>query len=534
MKIFNTNAVCRPKEHYMVDITSKLEQIKAMIDAGQYFTINRARQYGKTTTLRRLKESLKDEYLVISLDFQRLDAAKFQDGNIFSLAFGRYFLQTLNRSYPCQTNPEIAGLTEPLEAALRTAGREFSLYELFEQLNNLCEHSSHPVVLIIDETDTASGNQIFLDFLAQLRNCYIDRDEIPTFQSVILSGVYDIKNLKHRFAKDQTPAANSPWNIAADFMVDMSFSKQEIAGMLEDYETDHDTGMDSQVLAGLIHDYTSGYPFLVSRICKLMDERICGTERFLSMHDTWTREGVTEAVKILLNEKNTLFESLTGKLEAYPGLKKIIYAILFRGESMGYNPDDRSIDIAVMFGFIKITNESISIANRIFETRLYNYFLTTDKLIGDQIYQTALQNKNQFIQNGHLNMRLVLEKFVIHFHDVYGDSDKKFYEEDGRRYFLLYLRPIINGTGNYYIEAQTRNMDRTDVIVDYMGEQFVIELKLWRGNAYHMRGEAQLTEYLDYYHLDTGYMLSFNFNKKKQTGVQEISLGNRTLVEAVV
>ena len=31
MKIFNTNAVCRPKEHYMVDITSKLEQIKAMI-----------------------------------------------------------------------------------------------------------------------------------------------------------------------------------------------------------------------------------------------------------------------------------------------------------------------------------------------------------------------------------------------------------------------------------------------------------------------------------------------------------------------
>ena len=349
-----------------------------------------------------------------------------------------------------------------------------------------------------------------------------------------MAGVYDIKNLKDRINSDENSKTSSPWNIAADFMVDMSFSKQEIAGMLEDYETDHDTGMDSQALAGLIHDYTSGYPFLVSRICKLMDERICGTERFLSMHDTWTREGVTEAVKILLNEKNTLFESLTGKLEAYPGLKKIIYAILFRGESMGYNPDDRSIDIAVMFGFIKITNESISIANRIFETRLYNYFLTTDKLIGDQIYQTALQNKNQFIQNGHLNMRLVLEKFVIHFHDVYGDSDKKFYEEDGRRYFLLYLRPIINGTGNYYIEAQTRNMDRTDVIVDYMGEQFVIELKLWRGNAYHMRGEAQLTEYLDYYHLDTGYMLSFNFNKKKQTGVQEISLGNRTLVEAVV
>lgn len=65
-----------PKAHYMVDISDKLKQIKAMVDAGQYFTINRARQYGKTTTLRGLKEYLKDEYLVISLDFQRLDAAQ--------------------------------------------------------------------------------------------------------------------------------------------------------------------------------------------------------------------------------------------------------------------------------------------------------------------------------------------------------------------------------------------------------------------------------------------------------------------------
>ena len=59
-KIFNTNAVCRPEEHYMVDISDKLSQIKLMIDAGQYFTINRARQYGKTTPLRRLKEYLKE------------------------------------------------------------------------------------------------------------------------------------------------------------------------------------------------------------------------------------------------------------------------------------------------------------------------------------------------------------------------------------------------------------------------------------------------------------------------------------------
>ena len=63
-------------------------------------------------------------------------------------------------------------------------------------------------------------------------------------------------------------------------------------------------------------------------------------------------------------------------------------------------------------------------------------------------------------------MRHVLEKFVVHFNDIYGMESESFLEEEGRKYFLLYLRPVINGTGNYYIEAQTRDQRRTDVIVD--------------------------------------------------------------------
>ena len=53
------------------------------------------------------------------------------------------------------------------------------------------------------------------------------------------------------------------------------------------------------------------------------------------------------------------------------------------------------------------------------------------------------------MKDGILNMELVLEKFMIHFHDIYGKNTEKFVEENGRRVFLLYLKPIINGTGNY-------------------------------------------------------------------------------------
>ncbi len=72
------------------------------------------------------------------------------------------------------------------------------------------------------------------------------------------------------------------------------------------------------------------------------------------------------------------------------------------------------------------------------------------------------------------------------------------------------------------------------MIIDFHGRQTVIELKIWRGSEYHSRGEEQLSEYLDYYHLKRGYMVSFNFNKKKQVGVYEIAVGDKVLVEAVV
>ncbi len=73
-----------------------------------------------------------------------------------------------------------------------------------------------------------------------------------------------------------------------------------------------------------------------------------------------------------------------------------------------------------------------------------------------------------------------------------------------------------------------------DVVVDNLGEQFIIELKIWRGTSYNERGEKQLSDYLDYFNLKKGYMLSYNFNKRKKIGVKEIHIGDRILVEAVV
>ncbi|MGN0277650.1 MAG: AAA-like domain-containing protein [Hominisplanchenecus sp.] len=532
-RVFNTTAVCVPEEHYMVNIDRRLEKIRVLIDGGKYFTINRARQYGKTTTLMALSHYLKDSYYVILIDFQTFDNEIFENSRVFSNAFASTFIRELKANQPVMTEA-FTQACNVLKESTVSNDPSFTLKRLFEELSDICAASSKPVVLMIDEVDSAANNQVFLDFLAQIRAQYIRRFQQSTFKSVILASVYDIKNLKLKIRPSHEHQYNSPWNIAADFKIDLSFSTDEIAGMLKEYEQDYHTGMDIDQIARLIFDYTSGYPFLVSRLCQLIDEDVSAKDEYPSRRDAWTRNGVNCAVRMLLSEKNTLFESLSEKLTAYPELNAMLCSLLFTGKSILYNYYETSIQIATMFGFVKNDNGILAVANRIFETWLYNLYLSTADMQNSRLYSASLLDKNQFITNGYLNMRLILEKFVVHFNDLYGDQNETFLEEEGRKYFLLYLRPILNGSGNYYIESQTRGQRRTDVIVDYHGEQYIIEMKIWHGQEYHRRGEKQLVEYLDAYHTNHGYMISFNFNAKKETGVHDIVIGEKRITEAVV
>ena len=528
MRYFNTEGLCRPDEHYMVRLDDRLACIKnTLIDRKKYFVINRGRQYGKTTTLKALAKYLSGDYVVLSLDFQQMGTEDFVDAATFAHAFANILIEKL----------EIKGLDdrkELMEPLMEVINRDSnSLKDLFIRLSRMCRNSAQPIVLMIDEVDSASNNQVFIDFLAQLRSYYLARDEMPIFHSVVLAGVYSIKNLKLKLRPESEHQYNSPWNIAADFEINMSFSTNQIATMLNEYEADHHTGMDIQAVADEIYQYTSGYPVLVSFICKRIDERLCGSEAFQFPKDAWSGAGVAEAVKNILKMSTPLFESMVKQLDQYSELRTMLENIIYQGVRIPFSPDEKAISMGLMFGFLAEKNGQVAIANRIFEMYLMNLFMT-EEAARSEVYLQGDRDRIGFIRDNRLDMDLVLKKFVEYFHEICGDKDEDFIEKNGRKFFLLYLKPIINGTGNYYIEAQTRDSRRTDLIVDYLGEQFIVELKIWHGNEYNARGEKQLTEYLEYFHRDKGYLLSFNFNQKKEIGVKEIQACGKTIVEAVV
>lgn len=119
-RYFNTEGLCKPSVHYMVQLDDRLDKIKRLyVDRSKYFVINRGKQYGKTTTLRLLAEYLKEEYIALFVDFQKIGTEEFEDATTFIPAF----------------------------------------MELF----------STAFCSLLMKADSASNNQVFLDFLAMLR-----------------------------------------------------------------------------------------------------------------------------------------------------------------------------------------------------------------------------------------------------------------------------------------------------------------------------------------------------------------------------
>jgi hypothetical protein len=172
---------------------------------------------------------------------------------------------------------------------------------------------------MVDEVDKSSDNQRFLDFLALLRTKYLfaAQGKEATFHSVILAGVHDVKSLKLKVRSSEKVQYNSPWNIAVDFKVEMSLSPAEIETMLAEYAAETGVVMPQPVLAQRLYDYTSGHPFLVSKLCKVIDEDLMHTP-------LWQPDFVEEAVSRILQLNHPNFESLIKNLENHPDLYELV------------------------------------------------------------------------------------------------------------------------------------------------------------------------------------------------------------------
>ena len=240
----------------------------------------------------------------------------------------------------------------------------------------------------------------------------------------------------------------------------------------------------------------------MSCLCKKLDEETL----------PWDASGLRLAVRDLLKENNTLFDDVIKNIKNHPDFSDLIEQIIVCGAQVIYEIRNPLIDLGVMYGILKEQDGRAVVSNVIFETIIFNYFTSVRSTYA--LTSTQYTEKSQYIKNGRLDMEIVLQRFAAFMKAEYRDEDGRFIERQGRLLFLSFLRPIINGTGHYAVEPQTRQNTRMDIQVFYRDEEFIVELKLWRGEKYETKAYDQLAGYLDARGVKKGYLLSFCDNKK--------------------
>jgi len=406
------------------------------------------------------------------------------------------------------SEPKLAAFLKELSSTVQ------DMDTLSEAITAFVHQVPQKLILLIDEVDSSSNYEPFLSFLGMLRTKYLDRysPQNFTFHSIVLAGVHDIKSLKYKLRNPNDAQYNSPWNIAVDFKVRMSFNPQEIAPMLEQYCEAEGVQMDISAIAERLYYHTSGYPFLVSKLCKNIVEDVLPTHP-KSTQKAWTVQDVEAAVRLLLKESNTNFDSLINNMEKNPSLYKLAYEVIINGSNIPFNPDEPVTALGRMYGIFK-ANGRLKIHNHIYEQRLYNYMAakTRQTLIEKGNYDFSTEFVNPDFS---LDLKGVLLKFQQFMKEQRSSRDKEFIERQWRLVFLAFLKPIISSKGHDFKEVETSDEKRLDIIVTFYEHKYILELKIWRGPKNHERGLVQLADYLDIHSVQKGYLLIFDTRKKK-------------------
>jgi len=481
---FNIAGSIIPEKHYYVDLTPQIKKLFALVEEETYFVINRPRQFGKTTVLNFLAQSLRasGKYASVLISFQGFT----QSLNITEAEFyaeAAKFIQkdlALTPARAVETNRAVPAIG--------------SRFDFFDWLEKACQ--GRKLVLLIDEIDAAPEN-VIIGFLAGLREMYLQRGRKPAPHCVCLAGVHDIKNLQARYREEKhSRGSASPFNIAIDYELP-PFSLANIRQYYLEHTAATGQVFDEKVFARM-HEVTSGHPWLVSSLAKLLVEKIAPKPR-----QKIRLEHVQKAIQELIASRNANFDSLF-KNAHHPRLFPLVLDLL-EGEKYRYNIQDDDIDLGVKYGIFAESERRLGVANLIYAQVLFQHFERELKGLGIKEIVAANHFEDR---HGRLNFRLILEKFQA-FMKAKGREvveHPTFREATGQLLLLSYIDQLVNGKGWTFKEVRT-GKGRIDVLCCYGRQKEVVELKLWYGANRYSQGLQQLVKYLESESLDHGYLV---------------------------
>lgn len=491
-RFFNTAGPCNPEWHYTVDPLPRLPEIRGLIDNKNYFVLHAPRQTGKTTFLQAMMRQLNGESRYSALQVNIQPAASGRDPVEAMQIAAAAIYQSATEHLPEGEWPE----------KIREASPGFgSLKAFLHQWSCSCPK---PVVLFVDEADSLQ-DEIFLTLLRQLRAGFESRpDYFP--QSIGLIGLRDVRDYRIQIRPDTVSlGTGSPFNIKTKSLFMDTFTEAEVNALMDQHQ--QETGQEfSPGVRTEIYRLSQGQPWLTNALLNEIVAEI--------LHNDCSRvigvELVTKARERLIERRDTHLDSLVDKLRE-ERVRRVVTAII---AGAIYESDSLNDDLVYVQDLGLVTRKPpIGFANPIYQ-EIIPRVLSYDRQIS--IPGDYVEDVTWYINDGRLDMDALLKSFQ----EFYRENSEAWLErfdfrEVGRQLLLMaFLQRIINGGGRIEREMAVGN-GRSDLVVYFGGDCFVLELKLRHRPQDEERGLRQLAAYLDRLGEGRGYLILFELDAAK-------------------
>ncbi|MCL2832360.1 MAG: PD-(D/E)XK nuclease domain-containing protein [Treponema sp.] len=459
VRFFNTTGPCNPWDHYMLPPNERLvgAQLDRYIRDKLYWVLHAPRQTGKTTFLQSWAREI----------------------NASNAAVACYV--TIER---CQRLPEpercMPELCNAIQEHARWSGFVVPQYRTTAPNSMVSEILADfaarvlpkPLVILFDETDALEGDSM-ISFLRQMRGGFMERGAGKFPVSIALVGMRDLKDYITAAKGGIPPSPLSPFNVKSDSVFLRDFKKDDISELFKQRTVE--TGQ--QITGGALEyvwDQTRGQPWIINSLFKRATMRVINEDNY----ETITIDHIKAAKDQMVTARETHLDSLGIRLQDRK-VRRIIELILTGGfdPEMGRtNPD---VEYVIDLGLIKWnTQTGFTISNPIYEEILTRYLNSGyhDNLPPPSTWQWQKPD-------GSLDLDSLLKEFQSFWRQNSEIWEQKSDYTEAFPHLLLmaFLQRILNGGGAISREAAA-GRGRMDLLLEYKGSKYIIEIKLIHSN----------------------------------------------------
>ncbi len=522
MKTFGTYGPVNPREHYVVSRTAELADFINRVKQGRYIVIFAPRQTGKTTFFQWALEALAADptnvYFPIELNFEVYEDYTAPD---FYVSLYQRICREILRVFRERQRTLPETLRQLLADTALTD--HIAMMEFFEQLAEML--AGDKIILIIDEFD-GIPRAVVSGFLHALRHIYVHSARPRCLHSVGIVGVKNIMQLNLN-------RSISPFNIQDEFELP-NFTCNQVQQLLGQYTAETGQPFASGV-SEAIHKQTAGQPLLVNRFAQILTEQMT-----IPKSEPITMEHFSNAHGQLLLERNTNIEHLVANIRKDRRFEDLLMKIVSYDEGIAFNPYNETISELATYGVITKGSEGrCEIVNPIYYYCIMQTFKPTVNGLERDYFSddTGAGFQSYLTRSGHIRMQALLDNFRdfiarVGFKILQVPETPQEYV--GQYLLFAYLEQCVQSVGGMmYLEVQT-GRGRMDILVLHNRRKYIVETKIWGGNARYQAGKVQLAAYLKQERAAEGYYLVFDHRAKPEPCVETETIDGLTLRSYVI